>query len=154
MDFCSQLCVFMGYTPDHKGYNCLHIPTGRTYISLDVRFNEAHFPFMTLSSSSPSLGSLLLFTRSFDLAVSIVSSGLISSTPEPIEHPIPISPLGPLQPPSSSQLPESSPQHNPNSSPTASPSQSSIVSPSPPPSRPVASHPMITRSKSLIHRPL
>lgn len=26
-------CVFMGYSPTHKGYRCLHLPTGRVYIS-------------------------------------------------------------------------------------------------------------------------
>lgn len=35
----------MGYSPDHKGYLCLYVPSGCTYISRDVVFNESVFPF-------------------------------------------------------------------------------------------------------------
>lgn len=51
MDMRSQLCVFIGYSLNHKGYNCLHLPTGRIYVSRDVRFNENHFPFSPTRSS-------------------------------------------------------------------------------------------------------
>lgn len=45
MDMRFQFCVFIGYSLNHKGYNCLHIPTGRIYVSQDVHFDENRFSF-------------------------------------------------------------------------------------------------------------
>jgi hypothetical protein len=54
--------VFLGYGKPHVGYKCLHILTGRIYISRHVVFNEGEFPFIffffitlvsTPSSNSP-----------------------------------------------------------------------------------------------------
>jgi hypothetical protein len=39
---------FSGYSNLHKGYKCLDISTGRVYISHDVIFDEAIFPFAEL----------------------------------------------------------------------------------------------------------
>jgi histone deacetylase 1/2 len=44
-------CVFLGYSPTHKGYKCLSIE-GRIYISKDVVFNKDSFPYNTLFSPS------------------------------------------------------------------------------------------------------
>jgi hypothetical protein len=41
----SMHCVFLGYSPLHKGYKCLHHASGRIYISRDVIFEETTFPF-------------------------------------------------------------------------------------------------------------
>lgn len=38
-------CVFLGYSEKHKGYRCLHPPSGRVYISRHVLFNENSFPY-------------------------------------------------------------------------------------------------------------
>jgi hypothetical protein len=43
------MCVFLGYSAMHKGYECLDCRTGRIYISREVIFNEAIFPFATPS---------------------------------------------------------------------------------------------------------
>jgi hypothetical protein len=52
--------VFLGYSPLHKGYKCLHVPSNRTYISRDVIFDELVFPFSNLPSvESPSSSSIL-----------------------------------------------------------------------------------------------
>lgn len=44
LDFRSIKCVFIGYSPNHKGYQCLH-PSGKVYIARSVTFNEDEFPF-------------------------------------------------------------------------------------------------------------
>ena len=50
LEYRSKKCVFLGYSPLHKGYKCLHIPTNR--ISRDVVFDETVFPFSTFTSST------------------------------------------------------------------------------------------------------
>ncbi|XP_071680324.1 uncharacterized protein [Lolium perenne] len=45
-----------GYSPRHKGVKCLEVSTGRVYISRDVVFDEAVFPFKSLH---PNAGALL-----------------------------------------------------------------------------------------------
>ena len=47
LEFRSKMCVFLGYSPMHKGYKCLDRSTGRIYISRDVVFDETVFPFAT-----------------------------------------------------------------------------------------------------------
>jgi histone deacetylase 1/2 len=54
--FRSKRCVFLGYSPLHKGVKCLDISTGRIYISRDVVFDENVFPFHALH---PNAGALL-----------------------------------------------------------------------------------------------
>ena len=54
--FRSKRCVFLGYSPMHKGVKCLDVPTGRVYISRDVVFDESVFPFASLH---PNAGALL-----------------------------------------------------------------------------------------------
>ncbi|KAL6175680.1 hypothetical protein ACLB2K_052319 [Fragaria x ananassa] len=41
-------CVFIGYSPHHKGYRCLDPQTNRVYISRHVLFNENDFPYTRL----------------------------------------------------------------------------------------------------------
>jgi hypothetical protein len=45
LSFRSKPCIFLGYSSIHKGYKCLDQDSGRVYISQDVIFDEAVFPF-------------------------------------------------------------------------------------------------------------
>ncbi|KAD2392991.1 hypothetical protein E3N88_39968 [Mikania micrantha] len=54
MDFRSLPCIFLGYSSSHYGYQCLDPSTNRLYIARHVRFNEACFPFLQPSPSTPS----------------------------------------------------------------------------------------------------
>jgi hypothetical protein len=53
----STRCVFLGYSPDHKGYRCLDLTSRRVLISRHVVFDELDFPYSTSSapSSDPEL---------------------------------------------------------------------------------------------------
>ncbi|WVZ54515.1 hypothetical protein U9M48_005301 [Paspalum notatum var. saurae] len=48
----SVLCVFLGYSSNHKGYRCLDIATNRVIISRHVVFDESSFPFAEATSPS------------------------------------------------------------------------------------------------------
>jgi hypothetical protein len=50
LDFRSDTCIFIGYSPSHHGYKCLHPSTGWIYISRHVIFDESIYPFTTKSS--------------------------------------------------------------------------------------------------------
>jgi hypothetical protein len=65
---CSTLCVFLGYSHDHKGYRCLELSSNRVIISRHVVFDETSFPFAEASSPSESLTNLN-FLDEFDCHV-------------------------------------------------------------------------------------
>jgi hypothetical protein len=50
--FRSKKCVFLGYSPRHKGVKFLDPNTGRVYISRDVVFDENQFPFVSLNPNA------------------------------------------------------------------------------------------------------
>jgi hypothetical protein len=66
--FRSKQCVFLGYSPLHKGVKCLDVSTGRIYISRDVVFDENVFPFASLHPNAGALlkKELLLLPSSID----------------------------------------------------------------------------------------
>jgi histone deacetylase 1/2 len=56
LSFRSKQCVFLGYSPRHKGVKYLDVKAGRVYISRDVFFDEDAFPFASLN---PNVGSIM-----------------------------------------------------------------------------------------------
>lgn len=46
-NFRSSMCVFLGYSPSHLGYRCLH-ESGRVYIASTVIFDRYCFPFQDM----------------------------------------------------------------------------------------------------------
>lgn len=47
-------CIFLGYSLTQSAYLCLHLPTGRLYVSRHVQFVETKFPYSDVVISQPS----------------------------------------------------------------------------------------------------
>jgi hypothetical protein len=63
--------AFLGYSSQHKGYKCLHIPTNRMFISRDAVFDENVFPFShapPVSEHTPPASSHVLIEQFADVA--------------------------------------------------------------------------------------
>jgi hypothetical protein len=56
----SARCVFIGYSPKHKGYHCLDLSTNRVVISRHVVFYGDCFPF---AASPPLTNDLIFYLR-------------------------------------------------------------------------------------------
>jgi hypothetical protein len=70
----STQCVFLDYNM-HKGFKCLDVAKGRLYISRDVIFNEAIFPFRNLHSTAGAC---------YHSEDSIIITNLTNDSPVPI----------------------------------------------------------------------
>jgi len=125
MDYRSALCVFLGYSPLHRGYQCLQQSTGRVFISRHVIFDESHFPFQQNHPPSPAPP---------NPSPTLPSSLCIS---QPNTMPTTLS-----LPQTQLALNLSNGQNNPLEN---TPPATTFEQPN--------SHPMITRSKNNIHRP-
>uniref|UniRef100_A0A151UG14 Retrovirus-related Pol polyprotein from transposon TNT 1-94 n=1 Tax=Cajanus cajan TaxID=3821 RepID=A0A151UG14_CAJCA len=153
----SQECLFLGYSTSHKGYKCL-AADGRLYISKDVIFNEAKFPYKTLFTSSPTHSS----QNTIEVPLTVTNSPPITALPasssnihEP--HSISSSASSPnivsesLTPATQSNLPNITSSQSPNtlsdSNPTPpAPASHAII-------HPHNTHPMVTRAKDGIVKP-
>ncbi|WVZ87938.1 hypothetical protein U9M48_034512 [Paspalum notatum var. saurae] len=51
----STRCVFLGYSPDHKGYRCFDLTSRRVLISRHVVFDESDFPFSSTTTPASDL---------------------------------------------------------------------------------------------------
>jgi len=94
-------CVFLGYSPEHKGYRCYDPSSRRMRISRDVTFVENH-PFFYNPSTQPSYSPTE--STSFLFLPPISSSDTTTTTPPPpvtlIPDPTPsITPVEPPPPP-------------------------------------------------------
>jgi len=103
-------CVFLGYSPEHKGYHCYDPSSRRMRISRDVTFVENH-PFFYNPSTQPSYSPTE--STSFLFLPPISSSDTATTTPPPpvtlIPDPTPsITPI-PVEPPPPPPPPPSKP---------------------------------------------
>lgn len=80
--FRTSKCLFLGYSSDHRGYQCLH-PSGRIYTSRTVEFHEQEFPYTELFPSGASSSSQVI-SQSFhppdDIGVSSYTLPSLPST--------------------------------------------------------------------------
>jgi hypothetical protein len=91
--------VFLGYSPDHKGYCCFDLSSRRVLISRHVVFDESVFPFSSTTtppSSDPDLDLFTLFPTNVVVEPPILplSAGTrslpVGPTPSPVPCPGPV----------------------------------------------------------------
>ncbi|KAL4588677.1 hypothetical protein LXL04_001570 [Taraxacum kok-saghyz] len=177
----SAPCVFLGYPTNHKGYRCLNLDTNKIVISRHVVFDETVFPFGSMTPNSPPSYSFLdhvdlphphtspthppptteVVPPHEDTSAPAASSasaspshsaGSASQTTHSSVSSPPASPLSAHQAPPDQQDP-SSPSTPVFSSPSVSPP--SAAAPSSPDVAPFPTqHPMVTRAKLGITKPI
>lgn len=164
-------CIFLGYALAQKGYRCLHLATNKVFVSINVKFDEATFPFRINSASPSSQPSLTDCTFSPPTYLAQPTSLNSPSQPNSIcSLPQPISnlPSQPITSPINSQAPQPTTQPNPAELP--SPAHCANHSPCTPPvhgadpippatstsKHPATSqsvHPMTTRTRDNTRKP-
>ena len=95
----STLCVFLGYSPDHKEYRCFDLSSRRVLISRHVVFDESVFPYSSTTTPPSSDPDLDLFTllptdALVEPPILPLSAGTRSPPVGPPHGPVPC--LGPL----------------------------------------------------------
>ena len=87
LEYRSQLCTFIGYAPNHKGYKSL-APSEKIYISSNVVFDELTFPYKQLTHSTASSSTHAIHTSTSVPSIPIIPA-LPSISAPPIQSPSP-----------------------------------------------------------------
>jgi hypothetical protein len=92
----SSLCVFLGYSSEHKGYRCLELQSNRILISHYVVFDEFFFPFSDMSTTPMDPSAMDFLIDEDDLTTPhpgarLVRAGTSSTVPAaPAPHVVPV----------------------------------------------------------------
>ena len=134
-------CVFLGYSPYHKGYRCYEPKTKRLYISRHVVFDESLFPFQNTTPKSTKCDTPHKVLLPIPLNKLLPSQSCTSSSPSILP---PVHIASTIPPPNSTS--PSSHSTSASTLPTISSSSSLPIISKP-------SHTMCTRAKSGLLKP-
>jgi histone deacetylase 1/2 len=73
----SSLCVFLGYSSEHKGYRCLELESNRILTSRHVVFDESFFPFADMSTTPMASSALDFLVDDEELTASAIGARLV-----------------------------------------------------------------------------
>jgi hypothetical protein len=82
----SSLCVFLGYSSEHKGYRCLQLESNRILISRHVIFDESFFPFAAMSTTPMASSALDFLLDEHDLITPIPGARLVHAGTPHVAH--------------------------------------------------------------------
>lgn len=152
----SKPCIFLGYSLTQSAYYCLDPSTSKIYVSRHVKFVESLFPFTSLTQKSDcSQPNTINSWIPPQLCVTTNPSVSPLNTSTEVEAPQQ-SPCEVLSP-STISMPSPVPSPTPNPplpTPTLTSPHSHQNSHPPPLNPPPPSHPMTTRAKNNIHKPI
>ncbi|GJW64429.1 ribonuclease H-like domain-containing protein [Tanacetum coccineum] len=152
----STPCIFLGYPANHRGYRCLDLVTNKIIISRHVRFDEDFFLFGNFTSSTKPTYDFLL--PPIHTTTNVPTTEPFSQHMDEPNSPITAHPTTPLtNPPPPDTPPFNTSTPVPNSVQTqshAQPVSSHTPIPTNNSSQTVSTHPMVTRAKAGIFKPL
>jgi hypothetical protein len=139
----SSLCVFLGYSSEHKGYRCLELESNRIITSRHVVFDESFFPFADMSTSPMASSALDFLLADDEITAPILgaqrvyagSTARLANSGRGAESPAPSSPVpGPqarVSPTTGLGTPPGSPAGPPGFSSAGAPGSPAPGAPSP-----------------------